>query len=265
MARFTTEVGRRRRRYRALWAVSKVTLAVCGLAAFLLFFFLYFPLFRVRSVLVEGLGYISKDRVDSLLKARITGNSPIKNLLGMRNMLVWPDALTSQDLKLLPEASSITIQKDQLRGRIVVRVTPREHRGIWCFKRVDPPTCFWFDTKGTITRTPATEGSLILVVDDYARATIPSNNPVIAPEFIDNLFSIFDALARMNVNTKEIRVDDLESQEVHVPTFIGPTILFSLRFPATNTPAALQALEDKTPISKLEYIDFRIENRIYYK
>lgn len=263
--RYITEIGLKRRRYRFISYAVITMLVFCSLAVLVCLFFLYFPLFRVRDIKVEGITYIPEDKVMSLLSSRVMNDSAVSHFLGIRNMLIWPEAMTTEDLKFLPEASSVSIDKDYFRGTVTVKVTEREHQGIWCFRNAMPATCYWFDDQGLITRTPATEGSLILVLNDYSRAGIESGGPLLAPAEVTNLFSIFTALKSMPVNPQEIRLEDLALEEIKVPTFDGPTLLFSLRFPAVNTPAAMDVLRQKTSLKKLSEIDFRIENRIYYK
>ncbi len=263
--RYTTEVGLRRRRFRILrWTIYVLLSAAC-ITVLIALFFLYLPLFQVQKLSISGNGYIPADRIQSVLEARILDSSRWKHLLGIQNILVWPDRLTPEDLKLLPEAADVSIAKNYFTRTVEVEVTPRQHVGVWCFESGPAPSCYWFDEQGLITRTPATQGSLILSVDDYARSGILPGQALLPPELLPNIFSIFDALQQMNLNVQEIRLEDLALEEIKVPTFNGPTLLFSLRFPATDTPAALDVLRAKTAISKLSTIDFRVENRIYYK
>lgn len=263
--RYITEIGLRRRRFRLFSSVLVIFTAAIVLTVIGLLLIMRNPLLAVQSVDIQGLTYIPTSRVQSLLLARVMDESGWKHLLGLKNILIWPDAMTAEDLKLLPEASAIAIRKDYWHRKITVQVMERGHSGTWCFKGGKLTSCYWFDERGLITRTPASEGSLILTVNDYTRAGISQGETVIAPELLPNLFSIFEAVKNMGVNFKEIRLEDLSLQEVKVPTYDGPNLLFSLRFSAVNTPAALLALKAKTKISKLQEIDFRVENRIYYK
>lgn len=263
--RYRTEVGIRRQRYRLLYASTAAVLGAAIVITAALAFLLYFPLWRVREVRIQGLSYMSPGAVEDALRARVPQGSWLKHLLGMHNLLVWPDSFSAEDLKFLWSASAVTISKDYLRGVVTVQVAERPHLGIWCFERTEPPQCFWFDGNGLITRTLGTEGNLLLVVNDYARDGIRFQEPLVPAEFLPNLFSIFDALRSMDITRKEIRLNDLGLEEIQVPTFDGPDLLFSLRFPAVNAPAGLKALQEKTALSKLEYVDFRVENRVYYK
>jgi hypothetical protein len=262
---YRTETAMWRHRYRALYLGTMIVLALATIVILGLLVLLRTPLFRVTSVRIEGTTYIPVDQVDTLLKGRVTGSSWVKNFLGNRNILIWPAEVKASDLKYLPEAQSITIQKSYFHRSIVVIVHERDREGIWCFKQASPATCFWFDGQGMVVRAPSTEGELVLAVNDYARSGIAYGEPPLASDLFQNLFSIFEALKKMAVVPKEIRLNDLGLQEIQVPTYNGPTLAFSLRFPATNTPAAFKELATKTAIANLQYIDFRVENRLYYK
>ncbi len=262
---YRSEIAMRRRRYRAAYIVTLILLSAAALLVAALLILFKTPLFQVRSVSIQGTGYIPGERVEALLQGRVTGGSWLRNFLGYNNMLVWPAAVNAADLRYLPEARRITIAKSYAHRTITVNVEERGREGIWCFIKEPPPQCFWFDALGIVNKAPSTEGSLILAVQDYSRSSTPRGEALLPPEMLANLFSVFAALKEIPVAPKEIRLNDLDLKEVQVPTYDGPTLEFSLQFPAVNTPAAFKKLAARTPISKLEYIDFRVENRIYYK
>jgi len=139
--------------------------------------------------------------------------------------------------------------------------------------------CFWFDEDGVIfERAPDAEGSVIRIVHDYSQEHLGPGSTILPARFVPNLFSIFRVLAASGVGVAEVRLDDLDLEEIRVATYdglpagqVGPTLYFSLRFPADNALAVMRSLTGGSSSSiaaglhKLEYIDFRVENRAYYK
>ena len=96
---YLSEIAARRRRQRILHAsvitmLSLATLIVAGLLAIR-----RLPYFRVDSVAIEGNSYLPLDRIQTVLRARVPADGWFKNMLGARNMLVWPDQEPSSRLK----------------------------------------------------------------------------------------------------------------------------------------------------------------------
>jgi len=147
-------------------------------------------------------------------------------------------------------------------------------------------SCWWFDSSGVIFRKAiSVEGNLIASLDDYSQKNIGLNSKILPDEFIPNIFSIFRAVSASGLSVKEMRLNDLALQEIEVDTYnglpadlsaialataealakAGPKIYFSLRFSADNVPEVIKSLKEKTTFGSLQYVDFRVENRVYYK
>lgn len=148
--------------------------------------------------------------------------------------------------------------------------------------------CWWFDADGILFKSAlAAEGNLLRVVQDYTQRSIGLLSPVLPQEFLPPLFSIFRVLDASGVNVREVRLVDLSRQEVEVSTHggftsnrpdgspisprdgrragVGPTLYFSLRFTAENAFPVLNDLVVHGVFTNLEYVDFRVENRAYYR
>src|SRR3989338_4233294 len=147
-------------------------------------------------------------------------------------------------------------------------------------------SCWWFDSSGVIFRKAiSVEGNLITSLNDYSQKNIGLNSKILPDEFIPNIFSIFRAVSASGLSVKEMRLNDLALQEIEVDTYnglpadlsaialataealakAGPKIYFSLRFSADNVPEVIKSLKEKTTFGSLQYVDFRVENRVYYK
>lgn len=112
-------------------------------------------------------------------------------------------------------------------------------------------------------RAPAAEGNIIHVVHDHAQADPGLGGIALAARFVPAITSIFRILDASEVPIKEVRIDDLSLEEVVVETYSGVRLLFSLRFGADSALPVLRSLGSK--LKNLEYVDFRVENRAYYK
>lgn len=126
--------------------------------------------------------------------------------------------------------------------------------------------CWWFDSEGVLFRqAPAAEGGTIRVVRDESGRSLTIGARVLPASLLANLSSVFTSLVEAGVPLGEVRLTDLELQEVSVHPPKTAKMYFSLRFPASATASALQALRERPGLEKLEYVDFRVENRVYYK
>lgn len=215
------------------------------------------------TITIQGADEVGQDRIASFLTANLLG-SWLNRSLGYNNLLIWPGSIPSQDLAGLPEVQAITIDKSYFGQSVVVHVAERSRAGIWCIHPQNERQCFWFDPTGFIFKdAPQLEGSLIPVVDDYTGRELGIGKEILDQNYLSNFFSILSVLKTANVGTREIRLDDLGLEEVHVQAVAGPELMFSLRFSAANTLAVLKQLAPD--LGKLQYVDFRVQNRAYYK
>ncbi len=230
------------------------------------------PLFRLKQFIVTGNSQVSTEDITGLLEGRALQGQwrPLKALLGLHSMLIWPDAFSQDDLAFLPSVKSITLTKNYADRTITVKVVERKPFGIWCAAENTSDTgflrCLWFDDEGVLfERAVAAEGGLIMTVHDSSQKGLGLRSNILPAEFIPTMFSIFKVLGESGLNMKEIQLKDLALEEIEVTTFDGPTLYFSLRFPAVNDLVAIQNLSAKPGFGKLQYLDFRVENRVYYK
>ncbi|HUX36034.1 MAG TPA: FtsQ-type POTRA domain-containing protein [Candidatus Paceibacterota bacterium] len=286
--------SRKRRKYhRIFFAISLVAAYfIFVLAAWTV---VYSPLFKIKSIDIIGNKNVSNDDIMTLARADILHGSFIKQLLGTRNILIWPSDFSSNILEYYPEIRSISISKNYIDRKIIISVEERQPFGAWCLKKaIQNPdnfqagydsNCFWFDDKGFIfERTSSMEGSLFTVVDDYSQKTPGIRSKILPDGLIENAFSVFRAINASGLRVKEIRLNDIALEELEVDTYdglsadmpvrgtqagssaqAGPTIYFSLRFPADNVPDIINSLKQKSIFNGLQYVDFRVENRVYYK
>lgn len=304
MAQINSYVSDRRKRRR------KVRIYFLGVLAFLFVYLIFAgtfwcifhaPFFRVDEVVVQGNQTISSAQVTSLLQASIINNgdvaggkhSGLKALLGMDNMLVWPDTISSSDLALIPQLADVSISKDYWAHTITVNVTERNIFAIWCFDAgvagatdsagsagaassttsapvsadtVNGEQCYSFDNTGTIfERTLDTQGGAISVIHDYSQKIRGLNEQVLPTEFVPNLISIVNVVHVLDLPIASIALNDISLEQINVTTVNGPAIYFSLRFPADEYLSVIQSLIQQPDFDKIGYIDCTTQNRLYYK
>ncbi len=256
--------GRERNRKKWILAGGAVLFALASNGALWVVF--ASPLFRVDRIEITGNREIAADKILALAAQRVLGDSATNRLFGMYHFLAWPKAISGDNARVVPKVKRIGIERRYGEHAVVLQVEERAPFGIWCLMRREPPQCYWFDEEGIVyDRSIGAEGSLIPVVHDYDQDRIGLASPVVPKEFMANLFSVFEALGRIGAAVREIRLDSLKLQELVVSTYDGPTLFFSLRFPAEYAVSVTDSLREGRIWSTLNYVDFRSENRAYYK
>lgn len=310
------EKNRRRRIfYASLFIILFFVLAALAWAI------IYSPLFRLKDIEITGNKSVSNDEVMTIVETEIYGSSFWKRVLGIRNILIWPESFSGNTLKFIPELKSVSVEKNYGQRKIKISIEERQPFGIWCLRQaqidadktpigadkiqttanIDNNTigenqrrnqlesasdCFWFDSNGVIfKKSIETEGNLIVAVNDYSQKNIGIGSKILPDEFVFNILSVFRAISASGLSVREIRLNDLNLQEVEVDTYddlsaesflsaaalatagakAGPKIYFSLRFPVDNAADIIKSLKEKSLFGGLQYVDFRVGNRVYYK
>ena len=279
-----SDVQKKRRTRRRILHLALGGIILCAIVYGAVWLLFRSPLLSIHAVRFEGSRHVTEGEIQELINHAMAQGRGWMQVFPMRRMFAWPNRLTESDLAFLPRVKEVVIEKHYLSRSIVVHIIERVPVGIWCLKGTMPPVgatesdpslmaqCYWFDDEGVLfERAPQAEGSLIPVVADYADDKLALREMILPQPFIAPMQSIIKVLAASNVFVKEIRVEDLGLEEVKVATFDGPELYFSLRFPADKALSVIQSLftqgntSSSMPLKNLKYIDFRVENRAYYK
>jgi hypothetical protein len=252
--------------------VISIVIAIAASAWWILF---RSPVLKVRQVIVQGNDAVASSDVVALLDGVVLKEQGFtRSLFGTDNMLAWPNALTLSDLAADPRLASVTLEKDYLRHTVTAMITERKPLAIWCaIPKIDAALnpqgdelCYWFDVTGTMFQKAFdTEGSVLFAVHDYSQGNAALGGKILPDIFIPNLVSILSVLKQSGLSMKEVALTDISLQEIDVSTYNGPSVYFSLRFPAGEDLAVLQSLMAQSGFNVLQYVDFRVENRAYYK
>ncbi len=281
--------GRRRHRLLGIYGFGVLGLLLIG-AAWLVW---YSSFLEVREVVVEGNARVLTDAVLDVAKG-IAFQGSFAKLLGIDRLFAWPE-FARENITLLPAVASLTISKSYATRTVRVQVTERVPVGVWCLvsrsndNRIttnDNPivgnnsvlfeqdssgtTCWWFDKNGVLfARALDGEGGLLKTVHDYSGRTLGIGAVALPSPLMEHLLEIFSVLRESGAVAGEVRLEDLSREEVQVVTLNGPRLYFSLRFPLAAVADAVRQIfsasgQFPSP-QKLHYVDFRVENRVYYK
>lgn len=242
---------------KALFFIGLV-LAAAGLILYLLFFSGFLD---IREISVSGLDKVGSDEFNYGLNKRL--NSKWLGLIEYQKNVMFfnSDAFKAEILASFPEIKDMSMNKE-LPHALNIDVTERETAGIWCLT-----SCKYFDREGhTWGEAAKSSGFLILVVDDLRQ-----NVQEIDPGLLAGIMLISERLKEINIFINKFTIPDKFIGDFNALTSNGYELLFSTD---SDIKRQLEVLEifltdkrDDPPVGGFhpQYIDLRINGRIYYK
>lgn len=223
---------------------------------------IYSPLFQIKNINKDVFkGEVREfDKIISDLKLFFATRSKTSSILGASNILVWKNQV-EDFLKYQPAINNITIEKDYLNRAININIDGRQKFGVFC----STVECWWFDKNGIIfEKAPQVEGEIIYKINDLSGRKLEIGEIILARKLFDNAIKVFKTLEETGLNIKTLNMDNLELQEAYIKSPSIPKIYFSLRFTPDFNNEIFKNLKE-IGLQKIEYIDLRVENRVYYK
>jgi len=283
VGKYLSASQKKRKQRRKCLAVALSAAAACLVVAGAFWLVFKSPVFKIgNNIVVQGNISVASDDIVALVRSAALKNwNLMTSVLGIGNILAWPDAISSSEIMTIPELANVNISKDYAARAVIITVAERKPFAVWCFvpkagtvggndniavvAEADEQ-CYWFDDSGIMFQEGFdSEGSVIMAVHDYSQNPAPLGATILPSRFVSNLISIVKVLRASGLNVKEVRLEDIGLQEIKATTYDGPDILFSLRFPADEDLPVIQGLMAKRGFKNLNYIDFRTEGRAYYE
>lgn len=227
---------------------------------------IYSSLFQIKDInrgILKG-DVKDFDKTVFNLKFFFATNSKISSILGADNILIWKNQ-AKDFIKYQPTISDLTIKKDYLNKIISINIDSRQKFGALCSNVNLNIECWWFDENGIIFKeAPQIEGEIIYKINDLSGKKFKIGEMALPQNLFDNVIKIFKVLEEIKLSVKTLNIYSLELQEGYIESPLMPKIYFSLRFAPNFNNAIFQNLKE-IGLQKIEYIDLRIENRVYYK
>ncbi len=258
MEPFVDQESRRRKRSFSRGVFLMAALCLLLLTGGVVYLIGFSSFSRITEIQVVGTDQISKDAVLETIRGAVAKNG-LSRWMGINNFFLWPwGNITINYLA----AETVMVQKNIFTRSIVITVQEREYFGVWCGEEGG---CFWFDSLGVLfDEAPVIEGRFIVRVVDRERTTLSLGKHTIAQPLFGNFKQIVDRMKAADLPAQEIIFQE-KLQEVHWKTFDGALVLFSLRFDPTINISALETFIQKLPLQDLDYVDLRVDGRLYYK
>lgn len=245
---------------------KKAIILLWVLFLILIFAYILFlsPVFRVKDIKISDNRVISSEEI----------NDSLNNFLSKEFLFFFNrnNIFLAADNKLknilfgdFPRIASIEIDKDIFKKTIELRIIERKEAGIFCRK-----DCYYIDENGAIfEEAPQTSGTLILAIKDNSEGEIEIGKNAIDKAFMAELINLKnDLLNQFGLKVLDFIIETDVLKDLRANTNEGWYILFDRERDLKNQLQALKlVLEGKIKDGRknLEYVDLRIENRVYYK
>ena len=265
---YKDEVARRHRRlfvFKIIAAVLVVIIVVAGL----IYLFFFSKLFDIREVSFNGLDTVSSEEFKRKIEERL--NQKILGYLPQRNDIFFVNAknLETEIASAHPIFKSVDVQKKLLHG-LVFNFQERKPAGIWCFtsiSSVQANGCSYFDDEKVLWGQPSkSSGFIFLTVDDHRlrKDSASGGGQTIDEEFFRPIMETAKSLAGQIKNIV-IPADSFSEFQIYTAEYY---IIFTIESDIQNQLDVLRIfLKEKSKDSSFrpQYIDLRIDGRVYYR
>lgn len=257
---------REQKRRRLISRANRILLLALLGAALVVFLLFFAKLFDVRSVEAHVPVAISaqdvQDKIQDLLDRRTLGISRRSN-----SIVFSPQKIRRVLLDAFPRIDSVEISRTSVHDILVI-VHERTPVGLWCLP--DREKCFYYDANGiAFSEILPSSGYLFVPVNDQRDRVITLGGTVAPESWRTSIAEVKKLLQFGDITVSEIDIPADSYNEFDVVTREGWKILYNRDINVrTQTNSLLALLKEKlSPATRanLDYIDLRIEDRIYYK
>jgi len=246
--------------------IRGILIVICSLFLILLAGFFLFPIFKIKTIEITGNKEIKAEE--------------IRNILNYKNIfLATKEKIKSDLIKKFPLIAELEIKTNLVKRKVEINLKEREEFGIVCqaekIKQENVEIeqikeCFYIDKEGIIFEDALqTSGSLIILIKDYSGRDYRIGDNIFKENIINFIAEAEDfLLSEVNIKVMDFNNLSFPPDDLKVITGEGWYILFNLQKEARNQLLALKAVLDEKVKDKrqtLQYVDLRIENRVYYK
>lgn len=251
---------KKKRNWKLVFGLIFLTLLFAGSAYVLCFS----PYLRIKEIKVEGAQKVSNEEIISFCKQVLSGR---EYWIVSKDSLVFFDGQKLKDslLKQMPLIKSVDVARN-ISGSLLIKVLERQKAIIYC----DGRQCYNIDDEGLVfEEAPAVYGGMVIALKDSSGREVKIGDQAVGPELISFIEGAQRFLnERVNLNLINFEIGSYPAAEVDAITVEDWKIIFDPTRSVEDQVVALKLVLDekiKEQRDELEYVDLRIDNRVYYK
>ena len=224
---------------------------------------------KIQNVVVHGgQEYVNKDvqrNVEKTLAGVYAG------VLSKQNILFYPKNQIRKDvLDDFPRLKDISIELDPFRDQVLkLKISERVENGIWCRKQGEELDCYFIDEDGYVfAPAPTYSDGVVFSYYGYIEGE-PVGSQYIESNILQNIKILISAI-KNNPDLESLQpigFEYLASNEYKLLFQDGGYMLFNdtygIEYAYDNLVVSMAT--ENVELDKIEYIDIRIPNKVFYK
>jgi len=252
--------SRRQKAQRVIYAVLAAVIAVIAI-----YIFFFSGTFQVKRIIVVGTENISDERIETIINE--VGEGTYWGFLPRNNLIFF--GVDRAETELMSEIAQIRSVdfKRQFPDILKVYIEERDPVIIW----ETNSRRYYLDVDGVVSKNIESDEALNLpVIKDSANKEVVPKEQIVSEKFVTFMTELVGSFnEETGLGISELVTPSPLSREIHVKTNDGWMIYFtSARTLESQYKKLLLILNKEIPESEqknLEYIDLRIQDKIYYK
>lgn len=275
--------ARSRRRKRLIILRGCVIFVVsCGLLTLAVISFFYIPYFKIKAISISGAQTIRASDIENSVKNFISGRE-LWVLPRSSIFILSEDMMVAHLAKSFPRLGQITMRVDGLSpATVLVGVKERTIWAVVCHTSTSLSTntstalgtgkdsCFYSSPDGFLFGSaPKESGSFFLRIKDNRKENYEIGDHFIPPSELDRIRIISEKIISVtHEGIDEISISKDEIFYYEASNDDGWKIIFDSRTRPERASENFELAYRKTlneDLSKVDYIDLRLENRVFYK
>ncbi len=228
------------------------------------YIFLKSNLFKIKEIQINDIDLISKEIAFENLKKEIVISDKLKSLIDEDNLFYFLNVKKEKILPKLIYFEDFDIKTNFLKKQVIINFKEKKAIGIFCFLN---DFCYFFDEKGYVfKKAPYLKGGVILKIYSNNLFNLVLGQKLFQEEeYLLNILKVYNSLKENGFVIKKIVLKDLKYKEFEVYLVNDLIFKFSLDSVPNDFDLIIKKIKQEIDFSKVKnYIDFRIENRIFY-
>ena len=243
-----------------------VVLAVAAGSIYTLFFSGWFT---IKGIEISGNQELNQEEIKNLAGSHINRSYLFGLIKSYSNILFAGSEIIEKSLKdIYPLIESVDVNKKLFSKNLEIDIKEREAIGVYCKKESE--TCFYFDRNNVLFKeAPRFSGQLFLVIEDSRNRDFKLSDSFDDAELLNKIFETKSIIDELRIVEYQNFFLPENSFDFWIKTKGGWNVYLDKEIDIPSQLVALKKfLEEKLPSDRrqsLQYIDLRVNNRIYYK